>query len=193
MCNHIDSVVRASLLTLLIAFPRSADAFPPTKNGTDNGQAATAPVSAAEDTSMLTGSGVNTKAWPIDRPVPGGVMRKLPGHRDWVFVRAMSDAEMAQRASQRQTELLRQHGSEPRDIEIAIPDSLTLHKLVRFQITATCAPPCTLQARVLYRELPRLQRDSLFFWGLGERKTAPALKNGSAAPTPQLARPGPGK
>lgn len=178
--------LRCMLLGALLAagFVKSAHAgdsgSPPAPPETS--RAAVASIPASTDTSMLTGSGLNTKSWPIDRPVPGGVMRKLPGRRDWIFVRAMPDAEMRQLGQRQEAELLRLHGSEPRDIEIAVLDSLTLRKLARFHIPATCAPPCTLQARVIYRELPKLQRDSLVFWGLGERKVT--SQPGSKVPPP---------
>lgn len=154
---------------------------------------AVAPIPASSDTSMVTGSGLNTKSWPIDRAVSGGVLRKLPGHRDWMFVHAVSDAQMQQIGRQQQAELLRDHGSEPRDVEIAIPDSFALRKLARFHIPANCAPPCTLQARVLYRELPRLRGDSLFFWGLGEHKAAAQPSNNTSPPAPHAATPRPAK
>ena len=120
---------------------------------------------------MLTGSGVNTKSWPIDRPVQGGVMRKLPGSSEWTFVRGLTDAQMRRLGKTRQDELLRLHGGEPRDVEIVIPDSSALRKLVRFGVMSGCAPPCTLAARLLYRQLPQLASDSMMFWGKGDRKS----------------------
>jgi hypothetical protein len=142
---------------------------------------------------MLTGSGLNSTQWPIDKVTPRGVMRKLPGTREWVAVRGLSNAQRQQLGKAREEELLRLHGNEPRNIEIAIPDSVALRKLQRFGITDGCAPPCTLATRVLYRELPRLQRDSLVFWGLGKRITVPPASKAAPPPAPHSASPRQGK
>lgn len=163
----------------------------------ESAQASVAPIPSNSDTSMVTGAGLNTKSWPIDRPVQGGVMRKLPGRRDWIFVRAIPEAEMQRLGQQQQIDLLKLHGSEPRDIELVIPDSLALRRLPRFGIASSCAPPCTLQVRVLYRQLPRLLADSLVFWGSGDRdsrgagsvKSQRSTPGDPKSPTPYSARP----
>lgn len=168
--QSIRYVFVPSFLVLLPSFGSVAQAEDSGRaTATDGGRTSASPVATGVDTSMLTGSGLNTKPWPIDRPAPGGVIRKLPGHRDWEFVRAMSDGEMRRTELDRQVELLREHGNEPRDIELLILDSLALRKLPRFEILASCVPPCTLRVRVLYRQLPLLQQDSLVISGLADR------------------------
>jgi hypothetical protein len=125
------------LLTLVFATfgPRMSNGAVPS----DSGHITVAPIPVSQDTSMLTGSGLNTKPWPIDRAVSGGVMRKVPGRRDWEFIRGVPDAQITRASKNTQAELLRLHGNEPRDIQIAIPDSAAMRKLSRFGITATCA------------------------------------------------------
>lgn len=172
MRTYRSVVWGASLAVLLFVLSR-AGAAPPSKTTSDSGHVVTAPLPAASDTSMLSGNGLNTTLWPIDKVTPGGVVRKLPGTREWVLVRGLSDTQMQQLGKAREEELLRLHGSEPRNLEIAIPDSAALRKLMRFGITDSCAPPCTLATRVLYRQLPQLAGDSLRFWGKGDRKPVP--------------------
>ena len=177
------------LLPTPVSVSAPAEDLGPSASPPETTRAAVAPMPTKSDTTLLTGSGLNTNPWPINRPVPGGVMRKLPGHRDWIFVRGVPDAGIQQLGPRQQADLLRRHGSELRDIEIAVLDSLTLHKLARLHIATMCAPPCTLQARVLYRELPKLQRDSLVFWGLGERKTTSPEGSKLPPPSPHPADP----
>lgn len=159
---------------LALILTLSSRAAPPSSSPAPNsGNVTIAPLPAVLDTSMLTGSGLNTTPWPIDKVMPGGVMRKRPGTREWVPVSGLSDEQTQRSGKAREAELLRLHGSELRNIEIAIPDSIALHKLVRFGITDSCAPPCTLATRVLYRQLPQLASDSLRFWGKVARRPLP--------------------
>jgi len=162
-------------------------ASPPAKPAPDRGRVTAPPRPAAENTSAPTGNELNTTSWPIDQPVHGGVMRKLPGHRDWVFVPGLTDAQMRQLGKTREVELLRLHGSEPREVEIAVPDSSVLRKMARLGLSQGCPPPCTLATRVLYRQLPQFASESLLFWCKGDRSnSAPGVRRRSLPPDANL-------
>ena len=123
----------------------------------------------ATDTSMMRGSGLNTREGPILRPVDGGYLRKDPGTREWIFVAGQSDAQMRDRASRRQAELVRKHGDEFREIVIDVRDASDVTKLQNLNLPACEAVPCTVAVRVLYRQLVDITRVGLRYWSRGER------------------------
>ncbi len=131
------------------------------------------------DTSMLTGSGLNTKSGPILRPVPGGYERKDPGSREWRFIAGVSDQQMRERTIQRKEELIRRHGDEPRDIVIEVRDSTDAAALRRLNLPTCSTPPCTVAVRVLYRQLPDISRAGLRYWSQGERRPPPPAEGGA--------------
>ena len=137
----------------------------PDSNGTRRESATQA---AEQDTSMLTGNGLNTTKGPFFKPAAGGAMRKDPGSRSWTFVKALSNEEMKLEHERHLQELVAKFGNEPRDIVIELKDTTDVGKLRAFKIEPPAAPPCTLQVRVLYRQLPELKKAGLKFWGKGD-------------------------
>jgi len=189
-----------SILTLLVSalvgvlIVSTSPAEPKRTPAPDSARTAVARMPAADDTSMLTGSGLNAKSWAIDRPVPGGVMRKDPGTRTWYFVKALSDAEMRVERERQLQDLLAKHGHEPRDVVIDVPDTTVARKLAALKIEAKSTPPCTLVTTVLYRQLPELQKQGILFWEngsprpgsvqLGARKYPPTKRKDALGPPP---------
>ena len=135
--------------------------------GIGQGVVAALPTVDGPDTSALNGSGLNTRSWPIDQPVPGGVMRKDPGSSAWRFVKAISDAELKQAHEKYLADMVAKHGDEPRDVMIEVNDTADVARLRSLGIAPPQAVPSTLAVRLLYRQLPDLRESGLLYWGRG--------------------------
>lgn len=136
------------------------------------GTAVSSPLPAIPDTTMLTGSGLNTTGGPIDRVDRGGVWRKERGSRSWFFVPNMPTSDGRAGYERHLQELIRLHGNEFRDIVIAVEDTGDVATLRPFEITVEQSLPCTLAVRVLYRQLPEMKKAKLLFWDARDRRPA---------------------
>src|SRR5438552_1448734 len=135
-----------------------------------HGITAVTPARAATDTSMLTGSGLNTKSWAIDKVAPGGVLRKDPGSRTRYFVKGLTDVEMKQQYERYLKEMLAKHGNELRDVVIAVRDSIDVLRLRQFKLAVTPTLPCTITARIPYKHAYSMRKQGIVLWGKGDRR-----------------------
>lgn len=116
-------------LTILLLLVLGAAATSVTAAERTPAHGPSSPAPAVEDTSVMTGSGLNTLGGPITKKTPEGLFLKEPGSRTWTLFRPPTLAERRAQREQERQESVARRGHLPMDLVIGVDDTTIATRL----------------------------------------------------------------
>jgi hypothetical protein len=123
-----------------------------------------------EDTSVMTGNGLNNLGGPIAKNTPVGLFRKEPGSRTWTLFKPPTLAERRAQREKERRESVARRGHLPMDVVIGVDDTTIAARLRDMGIPTCDAPPCTAGVTIPYRQVDSLRQLRIPCWQKGQRR-----------------------